>query len=640
MSKAALVDGMAMAELQAGMQAALTGVGSQRNKRLGRALIAVFVGVNMIIFYANVRSMMAAGEDELLEYDPPELGRAHMPHGRRPSQEGTPASVAPAGAPATGEFRGAQARVVPGQAVRQLPAVVTLLSDAAEVPVLRRLVGSVHHWHPEVQLLVYLAADLPAEKVSELSSWRGVRVVPVMRVLADLLDDMQLRSLAGERGVLPGLAAGDWPEGGDGPGEAALAAAAGEVDEWYPIVLYHALKAEPAALLLQPWGVLVGWADHVFKALMRDGTFFICPQPQASANQRQETGLVGYSARSPMVSRQLVHQAACALGAPCAEQPLERPEEGAEGEGVAADGEGAEEGDDAVDEGPEVAVASAVGLGGVWEGDGELCHNEADVNIDMGLRHGVGADSLDPDALGLATGDGAEGDGAAQQRSQHMMAKYQCELRLKDGAQLDGEPKFATEPPGSFDVGGQPPIRIALGVPATTKGTQIHSPDELPLLTVMLPSMLATIDTQFTKYQYILYIGYELGDKVLDNPAKLERLRRRLGDLLAGTAVQAKVLRFPAVHSTTTLWNALFHAAAADSAQYFLASHDDTEFTPPAQAGGAHSKLWTDAVVEALQRSPMQVRARRVTRGCVKGCAASKHRDRHVCMREEGVMLR
>jgi len=237
----------------------------------------------------------------------------------------------------------------------------------------------------------------------------------------------------------------------------------------------------------------------------------------------------------------------------------------------------------------------------VWEGDGELCHNEADVNIDMGLRHGVGADSLDPDALGLATGDGA-----AQQRSQHMMAKYQCELRLKDGAQLDGEPKFATEPPGSFDFGGQPPIRIALGVPATTKGTQIHSPDELPLLTVMLPSMLATIDTQSMKYQYILYIGYELGDKVLDNPAKLERLRRRLGDLLAGTAVQAKVLRFPAVHSTTTLWNALFHAAAADSAQYFLASHDDTEFTPPAQAGGAHSKLWTDAVVEALQRSPMQ----------------------------------
>lgn len=78
----------------------------------------------------------------------------------------------------------------------------------------------------------------------------------------------------------------------------------------------------------------------------------------------------------------------------------------------------------------------------------------------------------------------------------HRAHRYQCELRLKDGAQLDGEPKFATEPPGSFDFGGQPPIRIALGVPATTKGTQIHSPDELPLLTVMLPSMLATIDTQ------------------------------------------------------------------------------------------------------------------------------------------------
>jgi hypothetical protein len=48
-------------------------------------------------------------------------------------------------------------------------------------------------------------------------------------------------------------------------------------------------------------------------------------------------------------------------------------------------------------------------------------------------------------------------------------------------------------------------------------------------------------------------------------------------------------------------------------ADYFLAAHDDTEFTPPAQMGGAHKKLWSDAVTEALKNSPTQVRTQLVS---------------------------
>lgn len=97
-----------------------------------------------------------------MDDDPPELGRAHMPHARHANQGGPPAAAVVAGVPATGEFRGARERDVPELAERRLPVIATLLSDATEMVLLRRLVGSVHHWHPEAQLLVYLlSTDLP-----------------------------------------------------------------------------------------------------------------------------------------------------------------------------------------------------------------------------------------------------------------------------------------------------------------------------------------------------------------------------------------------------------------------------------------------------------------------------------------------
>jgi hypothetical protein len=76
---------------------------------------------------------------------------------------------------------------------------------------------------------------------------------------------------------------------------------------------------------------------------------------------------------------------------------------------------------------------------------------------------------------------------------------------LKDGTQLAGELQYASEAPPQFAYAAQPPIHIAVGIPATTKGTQINSPDQLPVLTATLPSMLNTIDSQVSSLFTVLY---------------------------------------------------------------------------------------------------------------------------------------
>lgn len=66
------------------------------------------------------------------------------------------------------------------------------------------------------------------------------------------------------------------------------------------------------------------------------------------------------------------------------------------------------------------------------------------------------------------------------------------------------------------------------------------------------------------KYRYTLLFGYEVGDAVLDNTAKLEHLFRRLVDRIGDARVSVKILCFPSSGSTTAIWNGLFGAAGEE----------------------------------------------------------------------------
>mmetsp|Transcript_3906 Transcript_3906/g.11064 ORF Transcript_3906/g.11064 Transcript_3906/m.11064 type:complete len:743 (+) Transcript_3906:417-2645(+) len=591
--------------------AAITGNGTTRSKRLGRTILGLVMFANLLIFYNNIRNLMAdEGEIEPPAFRPTRddirraanhfAGSAQVTAHRArqaapPITEPVPSRTVPPNLWATGEFAAARQRRMPEKVGRQLPVLASVLTSEEEMVMIRRFVGSVHHWQPEMQIVVYVAAELPEERLSEVNSWKNVTVVPVEQVLRELTQDFDLRSLSQGQGVLGQLAAGagSWEAAADeslrepGVGDAALREAMQQVTEWQPVVLYHAVHKHSAAIYMEPWGVLVGWIDHILKALLRDGTLFVCQRQRQTGAQHAQTGIIGYSKKSAALKDRLSHQVACALGSPCAEQPIEQ-------EGAAESG-GHEQGSNSYGGG--LAV-------GVWEVGSELCHPVSETNIEMGFRSAEGG-TADPDALGGSEDSSSGFGGASNDLVQQLTARYACKVQTKGDRNLAGELRYATEPSG-----GETPLdaaHVALGIPTTTRGTQLMSPDELPVFNAMLASLLDSIQQQpMVKYRYTLLLGFEVGDKVLDNPAKLERLYLRLVDRVANTPVSVRILRFPATGSTTALWNALFFAAANNGADYFMACHDDTEFTAPGRMGGGHTRLWSDALVGTLQANPMQ----------------------------------
>ncbi|GBG58643.1 hypothetical protein CBR_g44 [Chara braunii] len=67
---------------------------------------------------------------------------------------------------------------------------------------------------------------------------------------------------------------------------AALSVAVDQVLGWIPLALYHACStlpsSKPACLFLDPSTYIDGWIDNVFKALMRDGSYFLCREDDHS----------------------------------------------------------------------------------------------------------------------------------------------------------------------------------------------------------------------------------------------------------------------------------------------------------------------------------------------------------------------
>jgi hypothetical protein len=132
---------------------------------------------------------------------------------------------------------------------------------------------------------------------------------------------------------------------------------------------------------------------------------------------------------------------------------------------------------------------------------------------------------------------------------------------------------------------------IALLVPVTSRGRNLHAPDDTDLLKTLLPSVLRTA-TFAASFRYRLYIGYDAGDPYYDNTARRRALTR---------AIEAQIGRRPmrlvwhrargTEHSPCAVWNALFARAFGEGADYFFQTGDDVQLV----TGG-----WVDAFIAAL----------------------------------------
>lgn len=105
-------------------------------------------------------------------------------------------------------------------------------------------------------------------------------------------------------------------------------------------------------------------------------------------------------------------------------------------------------------------------------------------------------------------------------------------------------------------------IRIAIGFPVTSKGTENPGVKTLPMFRELLPSLLFTIKRNDTQFEYKLYIAYDQGDPYFDNETNIKTVQETIKNMTNGYPVTLEMIRCAYSNGWTTfLWNTLFQYA-------------------------------------------------------------------------------
>jgi hypothetical protein len=144
----------------------------------------------------------------------------------------------------------------------------------------------------------------------------------------------------------------------------------------------------------------------------------------------------------------------------------------------------------------------------------------------------------------------------------------------------------------THDRGSSPLIRMNLPISITTRDTNWHSLSDMLLMRSLLPSLLRTMEAG---YQYGVYVGYDVGDPLLDQPGAEQSLIRMWNDTCkaSGKNVALKLFRYNDTRNYN-VWavNYITKEAYLDGYDYFFRVNDDSEF---------RGSGWTSRLVEALQ---------------------------------------
>lgn len=144
------------------------------------------------------------------------------------------------------------------------------------------------------------------------------------------------------------------------------------------------------------------------------------------------------------------------------------------------------------------------------------------------------------------------------------------------------------------DRASSPLVRINIPISVTTRNTRWTSIKEMLLLTSFLPSLL---DTMEAGYFYGVYLGYDVGDPLLDKSGAEYELRRLWTEACASKKLHVELKMFKyedTAHHNVWAVNYITKEAYLDGYDYFFRVNDDSQFTV---------KGWTSRLVEALQRN-------------------------------------
>jgi len=129
------------------------------------------------------------------------------------------------------------------------------------------------------------------------------------------------------------------------------------------------------------------------------------------------------------------------------------------------------------------------------------------------------------------------------------------------------------------------PVRIAITIPITSRGDENGPVEKMRFFKSFLPSFLETaIPTPFP-CTFEFWIGYDRGDKILDNDLGRnefesvfwEKVGSRSETQQCGrsSCITIRMKGFPYSNTLTALWNGLNKAAFQDGCHYFFMPNDD-----------------------------------------------------------------
>lgn len=124
------------------------------------------------------------------------------------------------------------------------------------------------------------------------------------------------------------------------------------------------------------------------------------------------------------------------------------------------------------------------------------------------------------------------------------------------------------------------PTKVSILIPTTSRTKLPHCDHCLNLFTVAISSIVKAVPPNDDRYNYTIYVGYDKGDTMWDNPSRLSSIMNMCDYMLRGTGINFKPIRVvpfpdPNKASLTNVWNHLAQQALLDGSEYFFVSNDD-----------------------------------------------------------------
>jgi hypothetical protein len=176
--------------------------------------------------------------------------------------------------------------------------------------------------------------------------------------------------------------------------------------------------------------------------------------------------------------------------------------------------------------------------------------------------------------------------------------KQYCEVRLKDGivnqTVIDMKRKIDVV---RSDIGDRNRTVISIGIPSvgSLDSDRGIGPLSSSFVDTFLPYFIKSITREELElFEFRIYVGYDVGDPVYDNPERVQLLQHRVLEMLrkVGASVKVIYIRLPFSNAWLTfIWNSLYLISINDGTDYYFQANDDLQLLKRGWATSFVSKL-------------------------------------------------